>query len=930
MGLRQIRRIAGVILLTFFIVFPSFTWAGTTGKIAGYVRDKSNNQPLPGANVMIVGTQMGAATDAHGYFYIINIPPGVYQIQARMIGYQTVLMKNVLIQVDRTTKVNFSLSPTVLNLGKEIVVTAERPLIEPDVTTKTNTISADEIKNMPVRGVNDIMTLQSGIMEVMGGFNKVPGFDSRGIDDVHVRGGRNGEIAYMIDGMYVEDAIYAGMGTMLNREAIQELTVITGNFNAEYGQAQSSVVNIVTKEGGTRYSGLLEASSGEIAGKLGSKPDDLRDKHELIGSFGGPIPFIKRMNFFFSGSQSFKRYAVYQFDDIVYDPKNPNKTTWSYGAYRKAFEWDTIPGWRAFGFNFGWDFSGKLTYRLNPSMKLILTDRLTERRFRNFDWSWQYAEAGRHVVTDRTDQEGLIWTHQLSPSTFYEVRASRFWKGRTFRVHGINHHELTPGHADKLIELGATKDPRGFGPQEYPSWYTVGGFYAPMRFVRFDTMTDGEVRQIYTGSATQFWTRTYQQTREFSITLTSQIQRHHQIKTGAEYKNYDLYFLEFQYPWIQNPYSEYYLNHPEEGSWYIQDKMEYDNLIINAGIRFDYANSKGSMWEDPTDPSSPVVTGKKKYQWSPRLGIGHPITDKATFHFAYGHFFQIPEYRNLYTNNDRDLSTPRPLFGNPNLRAQRTIAYEFGIRQQIGQNWAVDITAWSKESSELTGTINVTGFDPHGIGLYDYYVMVNHDYGSSRGLDITIEKRYSNYYRGQINYTYSVAKGNQYYSWAGYWNSVTAETEPKKEYLMPWDQPHTLDANISLIFPRHFGPQIWKFKPLSEFYLNFIVRLHSGYPYTPTSGGQALEPNTGRRPWYFDIDTMIRKDIRIYGGTKLAVFSRIFNLTDRKNPLFVYSETGSPTDPGPYASKTATSTYYDRPHYFGPRRSIDFGLQILF
>ncbi len=920
--------LGGVFFLLLALTATAF--AGTTGKIAGYVRDKSNNEPLPGANVMIVGTNFGAATDKNGYFYIINIPPGQYKVQARMIGYQTVLMKGVLVQVDRTTKVNFSLSPTVLNLGKEVVVTAERPLIEPDVTTKTTTVSAEELKTMPVRGVNDIMTLQSGIMEVMGSFNKVPGFDSRGIDDVHVRGGRNGEIAYMIDGMYVEDAIYAGMGTMLNREAIQELTVITGNFNAEYGQAQSSVVNIVTKEGGTTYSGLLEGSSGEIAGALGSKPDDLRDFHQLIGSFGGPVPLIKRMNFFLSGSQGFHRYAVYQFDDITYDPNNPNKTTWAFGAYRKAFKWDTIPGWRAFGFDHSWEFSGRITYRLNPSMKLILTDRLTSHQFRNFDWAWQYAEAGRHIVHDNTDQQGLIWKHQLSASTFYEVRISRFWKGRTFRVRGIHDHDLTPGHADKLIELGATDDPNGFGPQEYPSRYTVGGFYAPMRFVRYDTMDNGLVRHVYTGSATQFWTRTYQQTREFSAAVTSQITRHHQIKSGAEYKDYDLYFLEFQYPWIQNPYSEYYLNHPVEGSWYIQDKMEYDNLIVNAGVRFDYANSGGSMWEDPTNPATPVITGKKKYQWSPRLGIGHPITDKATFHFAYGHFFQIPEYRNLYTNNDRDLSTPRPLFGNPNLRAQRTVAYEFGVRQQIGNDWAVDVTAWSKESSELTGTINVTGFDPTGIGLYDYYVMVNHDYGSSRGLDISIEKRYSHYYRGQINYTYSVAKGNQFYSWAGYWNSVTAESEPKKEYLMPWDQPHTLDANISLIFPRYFGPKLWKFKPLSEFYLNFIVRLHSGYPYTPTSGGQALEPNSGRRPWFFDIDTMIRKDFRIYKNTKIALFSRIYNLTDRKNPLYVYSETGSPTDPGPYASKTATSTYYDRPHYFGPRRTINFGLQFLF
>jgi len=915
-------------------------WGGTKGKIAGYVRDKSTGEPLPGVNVYIEGTTMGAATDQNGYYYIVNVPPGVYKVVASMIGFKRTVMENVVVHVDVTTKVNFELEPTVLELAETVTVVAERPLIEPDVTTKTQTLTADEIRTMPVQNVRQIMTLQSGVVEMMGYYNMIAGFSTRGIEQVHVRGGRNGEIAYMIDGMYVEDAIYAGMGTLINREAIQELTVITGAFNAEYGEAQSSVVNIVTREGGSRYSGLLEYSSSEIAGKLGSKPDDLRNGHEAIFSFGGPVPLLKGLNFFVNASQSYRKFAVLEFDDIVYDPNNPDKVTWAYGAYRKAFEWDTIPGWRAFGFYYDWTFMGKLSWRITPTLKVTFWDRMSLRRQRDFNWAWQYAEEGRTVLTDRTDQQSFQLTHQISSSTFYEIRLGRFWKERTYRVHGINGHELTPGHGDWLRELwrrwseieGMTPPPPppDLGPAEYPGHEWHGPFLAPLRFVRYDTLPDGRIRHVYAGSSDRYWNRNYQQNVELSAAITSQVTPHHQIKTGVSYKTFDLYFLEVQIPWLTRPYIEYYLNHPEEGAFYIQDKMEYGNLIVNAGIRFDYANSKGAMWDDPTDPSTPVTVGKRKLHWSPRLGIGHPITERAVFHFNYGHFYQVPEYRNLYINNARDLTTPRPLVGNPHLKAQKTIAYEAGIRQQIGNDWAVDVTVWSKESTNWSGTVNVTGFDPTGIGLYNYYIFLNHDYGSARGLDLTIEKRFSHYNHGQLNYTYSVSKANIYYSWAGYWQSRTPETEAKREYLTPWDQTHRLTINWSFIFPSNFGPKIWGFRPFGDLYVNFIIRANSGYPYTPTSGGQSLEPNTGRRPWIYTIDTMIRKDFRIAKNYRVSIFTRIFNLTDRKNPLAVYSETGSPTDPGPYASKTATSTVYDRPHHFGPRRMIDLGMQILF
>ena len=991
------RSLSAWVALATLLVFGTTAWAGTTGKIEGVVKDKQTGEPLPGANVVIEGTTLGAATDANGYYFIINVPPGTYRVTARMIGYTTMTVTGVRVSVDLTTKVNFKLEPTVVDLGKAVVVEAERPLIQPEVTTKRNVYSAQMITNMPVSSVQDIMTLSSGIIQMEGYQNKIPGFDARGLDQTHVRGGRSGQIAYMIDGVYVEDAIYAGMGTQINREAIDELTVITGAFDAEYGEAQSAVVNIVTKEGASHFSSMLEFNSSEVAGWLGSERDDLRNKHQVIGSISGPIPLLKGLSFFVSGEQGYRRYAVLEYDKFTYDPtpladvlNNPDDPRykkiedeiekgiiteahsidelrgmtskyryvgdilrhWATGAWRKAWaakddwgldlvpgtgdslegdgiyeliRWDDKAGWRAFGFYQNYDITGKITWRISPTLKILFPFSMNQRRFRNYDFWNSFGEKGRHIVTDRTDRQGLFITHQLSPRMFYEIRASRFWKFRKYRVYGINDHELTPGHADLFQQYLPGAD---FGPAEYPWPSSHNGFRDDLVFVRYDTLPDGRLRHVYHGYVTQYWTRNYQQTWQLQGSLTWQIHRNHQIKTGFDFKRMDLWFLELQHPYIRNPYPEYYYTHPIEAAAYIQDKMEFQAFIVNAGLRWDFADSKGRAWGRWDDPTSPIVTGKKKWQISPRLGIGHPITDRATFHFAYGHFFQVPDYRDLYTNQTLNLNSPSPLFGWANMEPARTVQYEIGVDQQIGEDWRLSVAAWAKENNGDPGSFRITGFDPDSLGLYSYSIINNSDFGSSKGIDISLHKRFSNYYFGDIEYTWSVAKANKYYSWAGYWSGDTQQTHPHKEYLMPWDRTHVIDANFGFMIPEKMGPVLLGHRPLDNTTYQFVVRAASGMPYTPTVGGQALEPNSARRPWTWTVDAVFRKDFIFRKNYRIGFIARISNLFDRKNVLTVYSETGSPTDPGPAMSRTQTSTYYDRPFYFGPRRFIDLGFRL--
>lgn len=224
---RSASPVLAAVLLTLFVLSVTFLHAGTTGKIRGTVKDRETGEPLIGVNVIMEGTPRGAASDEDGFFFITNVPPGQYTVVFSMIGYNTVVVKNLRVRIDVTSEVDVELDPVTLEL-ETVVVTAERPLIEAEVTNKSLSLDSETIMSLPVKTSQDVLRLQTGVVQVQGRFNQIAGFQDRGIDQTHVRGGRNGEISYMVDGMYVEDAIYAGMGTVINRAAIEEMKIEIG------------------------------------------------------------------------------------------------------------------------------------------------------------------------------------------------------------------------------------------------------------------------------------------------------------------------------------------------------------------------------------------------------------------------------------------------------------------------------------------------------------------------------------------------------------------------------------------------------------------------------------------------------------------------------------------------------------------------------
>lgn len=856
-----------IILLT--LLPTSYVLAGTTGKIVGRVTDGETGESLPFANVQILGTNMGGAANQNGYYFILNVPPGNYALKATMMGYRASVKIEVNVVMDMTAKVDFSLSSTVLEIAKEVVVVAERPLIRKDETSTMTTLGSREIQTMPVKDL-------SGVLMNQAGFNADIHDHIEKESQIHVRGGRVGEVAYMIDGMYVQDALVGGTGTMVNKEAIEELVVLTGAFNAEYGDAMSAVVNVVTKEGSQNYEGLIRYLSPNIAGEPYHKPqpydanpllgqDTLCYYHpklpgwfrgELVGNLGGPFPFARRKMFFFLS-----------------------------GRYLNEDSW--LP----FGYNLEREIQGKINYSLVPGWKFAVTGGKTWRYFQDYFHEWKYYPQMNRRQRKVADRISLSSTYLIARNTFLNVRTS--WLNQCWnKWSGTDPYEVPD--APKNVSFDSLR-------AWLRSWY--------------EENKKDKTGEWVTSGHDNWWVDSKTITYTFNADIASQIHSQHEVKLGIEGKKHNISHIELIYPWRLSPYYDCYDRHPIEFATYIQDKMEFSQMTVNLGFRYDYANPKASMWSNWHNPDSPIVPAKPRSQFSPRLGMAFPITDKTVLHISYGHFFQNPPYREQYKNSDFKLITWTPIQGNPAVKAQKTVTYQAGLQHQLGKDMALQVTAWSKDVTDLLSTEFIPDYR---FGEGGFTVYMSEDYATIRGIEFALKKRYSHFLSGSLSYTYSVAKGNRSRSHEGF-------EERKKppvlhEYFLEFDRTHSILGNIAVAFPSDFT-----FRPLRRSQLNLMATVQSGLPYTPTLGGEPLDKNSGRLPWTYNLDLYLEKNF-YYGGLNCGISVTVTNLLNRENVVVVFSETGEA-----FSEKPGSGHSYDYQHnleHISAPRRVKLGVSV--
>jgi hypothetical protein len=910
----------GVILFLLFLLISGINHiglAGTTGKIAGYVKDVQSGTPLPGVNVIIEGTTMGAATDLQGYYVILNVPPGKYTLIASMIGYAKKTVSDVKVSIDLTSTVDFDLGTEILDLGSEVVIVAERPMVTKDLTASEAHVDAEQIKRLPVQEVSEVLSLQAGVtVDRSGG--------------VHIRGGRSTEVAYWVDGISVTDVYDGAISIQVENESVQELQVISGTFNAEYGQAMSGIVNIVTKEGGSNYNLNLSGYGGDYISKnkdIFFNIDDVNPfaSYNLQASLDGPVPFSQNLNFF----STFRYYST---------------DGWLYGQNKflpSGESGDNKPV--AMNFYNKLSAQTKVAAKITPLLKLSIGALGSKVHFRDYNHNFKWNPLGDVEKYDDGYNISLNLTHSLSERAFYTFNLSNYYK-RFKEYLYKNPFDSRYIHPDSLI---------------VPSYafHDMG-----TNLHRFNRNTNTWVGKF---------------------DFTAQLNPLHQIKIGLEGRLHKLFLDDYNLvakrdefgleivpfePEIletNTPNHNSYTNRPVEFSFYVQDKIEYKSMIVNVGLRFDYFNSRGEILADPTDPNiySPfkpenqyfdimlpdsllkqpenlktVADRRKywykdaspKYQLSPRLGIAYPITERGKIHFSYGHFLQIPNFLYLYANPEFKVPAGTAIhgpYGNPNLKPQRTVMYEIGLQQQLTEEMAVDVTGFYRDVRNwVTTSVPIETFIP-GVAYSKY---INKDYANVRGVTVSVVMRPVNYYSFNLDYTYQVAEGSnsdpneEFYA-------MQSLAEPTKMIIpLDWDQPHTL--NTAFVYASPWGG------------FSLLGRYGAGFPYSPiisTASRQGqnlttgLRKNSRRKPASLTFDLKLHKNFQI-GGMRAILFANVFNLFDRLNEIDVFGDTGRAgnTLQGKNVSETegarvnTVEEYLVFPQYYSAPREIQVGLEI--
>ncbi len=814
-----------------FLILPVQLFAGVTGKLVGFISDATNGEPLVGSNILITGTTLGSASDMEGRFLILNLPPGTISVKANYIGYETVMIQNVKIAVDQTTELTIKLKPLTLQLGEEVVVVAERPLIQKDLTSSSSVVRRDEIEALPVSKFTDMLTLQAGVVNDEG--------------TLHVRGGRSNEIAFLIDGMYVMDPLFGDMITQISNDAIQEMSLLSGTFNAEYGNALSGVVNIVTRDGGDHLDGRIEARTSEFGIDRYADLGELR----LNGYLSGPL-VTRDLKFFISAEQ--------------------NK--------RKSY----LP----FGYDRTLSLFGKISYAVTPNLKFTLSNRGSRGRRQSYYHDYKYIPEQYEQRRTHTWQSVFTMTHMLKRNLFYDFRVSFFDQDYYSGVNKDTSDYITAAQREYLSEAG-----NGFE------------FWA-----KADPL---EIIDSHSKSA------------DVKTDFVWQMGHINEVKLGLQYKKHWLKLFSIYDPKRNFPYLNDYRIQPFEAAAYVQDKIEFPFLIINLGLRYDYFNANATFRDDPLNPKA-LVAVKSRRQLSPRVGIAHPVSDRTKLHFAYGHFFQNPEYQYLFENKQYDLNVREPLFGQPSLDAERTIAYEVGLSHQFSGRIASQLTAYYKDVTGLIGTRYYEAFQGDAGRYVGYTLYVNEDYANMKGFEVNVDVRPGKYLSGGLSYSFSIAKGSA---------SSEAEQYPGTEestklYFLNYDQRHNLNLTATFTVPKNDGPEIFGMKIFGKTDFSFVFRAASGFPYTP--GGRDIgfvDRNSLRMPGSYTIDAELGKEIELAWRTKLRVFAEILNITNHRNILYVYQDTGEPD----FTFEGGHSFEWMRdPSNYGPPRIIRLGMGFRF
>ncbi len=883
--------------LTFYLFLSLFSivLAQSTGKIMGKIIDQETGEGIPFANVFVEGTSLGAASDIDGNFVILNIPPAVYTVTASYIGYQKVSRTEVRVNVGFTTALDFSLPSGAIEMDAVIVQGDRNPLIRQDLTNPTVAINSETLDILPVDNIAEVISLQAGV---------VKGDDGA----LHVRGGRSNEVAYQVNGLSINDPYGNSKSVGVATNAVQEVSVSTGTFSAEFGNALSGVVNYVTKEGGSKYSFSLRGYVGEYISsrdELFKNIDDIDpgNRKRVEFTVGGPIPLSKNTKFFVSG--------ILEDHKGLYYGKRLYNTTDSYltaDAFRSTDERhgstedpyffnpysknsNGLPTgngeWVAMDPSRRLNIQGNISHNFGSLFKLKYEVVYNKGNSRPFAPSYNLSRGRRFLFNPdglgTNYSEGLIQSidivHTLSNSMFYTLKGSYSWnKAKYYLYEDFNDPRYLPGFYRQNI--GTTM-------------YYSGGTdnYRSERSTKTWTLKGDLVTQLFNSHEVKagFEFRKHKLVKDgYSLSFFKGDPR-----DGNTLSNTDLLYNEdVEVKRGRSSNFDFFEKEPIQFAAYIQDKIELaKTLILNAGLRYEYfdaaskynPNLSRNLDDQKIDFIVKDITDTEiKHMLSPRLSVSYPITDRGVIRFSYGHFYQLGSLSALYRNDRYYVAagSSKPRFGNANVNPERSVQYEVGLQQQLTEDFKFDLTGFYKDVRDYIYTQTVKTLNAR-----QYSVLTNLSYANVKGLTLSFLKRRvpGSLFSATLDYTFQVAEGNRTYPQEDLFFSEAAGKQTET-YLVPlsFDRTHLINGTVSLSEPRDWS-------------VGIIYNLQTGTPYTPSLPSSfstiTYEQTSAVKPFQWNVDLKMEKFFE-FGGFDFSVFLQVRNLFDTENQRYVWANSG--------------------------------------
>lgn len=936
--------------LLFFIGWMVWSvCAQAQGILKGRVADKETGEPLIGATILIVGTYTGATADINGNFEIKNIKPGDYSVKFTFLGYADMIFNGIRIESGKSRTINAVLAMRS-QIMDEVVIVGEKNLVNLENATSEIKITSEDISSMAVRNITEIAAMQAGV-------NQTP-------DGINIRGGRNYETQYIIDGISVSDPLSgAGSGLQVQGSSVSDISVLTGGAGAEFSGGAAGVISTAIKEGGDKYFIAGSWQRDNLGGKLNRGTNWNTDILDL--SLGGPIPFTKKKLQVFAGANVFLSddyYRIYarQLKSSLFES---NDSIWSPRQ------------------NNSWSGTFKLSYQLKPGVKITITQQQSVSVNQNsrtlqivgFDavvqpglqYEFAIQPDNANTYAHRSNLTALNYQHSLGKKWNLKVSVGRLFtnlradaNGRPFRTETV----------DRLYDPASiVTDPIQI--------------YNPQDSVRYVLPGSG----LYNNNGIAIrWHDHYAQEYSGRIKMSYYpANKHHEVNFGWEHKEKEYQWADVSRPWVGAPIridettstpsvsvgssSEIWKTNPAEGGIWFEDRITYKGITATLGTRFNYwayGNQLDKAVENPKVPltdvsrteyeqnTTPFANRRYSARLLPKVNVSFPVTENNVLYFNYGHSMQMPHPRFIYAGLDPDYLDRSPLsvIGNPIIKPEATVSYEIGYKTQITRDLGLTLAAYNNDKYDYIVSGYAIVKDPSG-KFVERLIYYNQDYARIVGVEAGITQRIAKYFKLFANVSFQSARGK----------SNTAResalqirergfVDNTREQPLAWDRPW--DIKLGAIFKTDttFSRRFW----LRDWNIFFSTNYKSGFRYTPVKENgrddfdriiyefETDKPNSKiAKPWFWS-DLKISRDIFFNRRRSMAmVFSlEIRNLFNNLNAQIVNPVTGDGYRDGddvPYSWRDPkfpdpqnNSVPPNNPARWRPPRQILYGIALKF